>query len=319
MTNMSDVRDLSVVSYYIDKWESILNEVKYISTVDIFTLFQGDQEKLVVFISVVSDLQNELLLDYQKYLLGYFHAEESPLSILNRVLFYALWSALARLCEALQNQKDSRYEYLYKLNIPPATLFHDNNILSCAEIIQYIHCMTIDHHCLTQLPNPNTDQTNVQIREESQHPASMLLSTWSKEINDLLYIISILYSYPSIPIFAGGHLVSAEILKDPQLPLSNLPTFTNNICSACKINNLEYGVTDDIEQKEKLSCNCVFIQSNAINQTLHMHISTIRSQIIQRMAFLHGQICKCDIHKNNCIQDMENIENILPTKTISML
>jgi len=318
MISMSDTQKLSVISYYINKWESILHEVKYISTVDVFTLFRGDQEKLSTFISVLQDLQNELLLDYQKYLLNYFYNEESALSVINRVLFYSLWMSLARLSDAIQTKKDSRYEYLYHLNIPPATLFHESKILSCAEIIRYIHLMSIDNHCVTRSSKVELNtQKNDQL-QESQYPATMLLSVSSKRVNDLLHFISILYSYPSIPIYAGGYLASAEILKEPQISLLQLPSYINNICSACKINNLEYGITDEIEQKQKLPCNCIFIQSGTSNQTLHMHISTIRSQMIQRMAFLHGQICKCNIHKNNCIQDMENIEQILPTKTVNI-
>lgn len=311
---MSNVRQMDVISYYINKWESILSEVKYISTVDIVTLFQGDQAKLLMFTSVVKNLQNELVLDYRNYLLNYFHNEESSLSIITRVLFYSLWVSLARLLDAVENRHKSRYEYLYTLNIPPATLFHDN-IISCAEIIQYIHLMTINEYCIKRLSNINMDLNEKSHNlEESLMPENMLFCPSSKKVNDLLRFVSILYSFPSIPIYAGGSLTAAEILKEPQLSLITLPSYSNNICSACKINNLEYGITDDVEQRDKLPCNCVFIQSSKSNQTSHMQISTIRSQIIQRMAFLHGQICKCNIHKNNCIKDMTNIESIIPAK-----
>lgn len=309
---MSDVRELNVISCYIDKWESLLNEIKYVSTVDLFTLFRGDQDKLASFKSILKALQQELALDYEKYLSNYFHPEtgECPLSVINRVLFYAVWMALTRLLDVMENNnKYSSYEYLYKLNIPPPSLFHDNNILSCAELIRHIHLMVIDEHCLPSLKNK---------LELKQDPPNMVLSPFSEKVDDLLHFIAVLYSYPAIPIYAGGHLVSAEILKEPQLSLLKLPSYTNIICSACKINNLEYGITDEIEQKQKLQCNCVFIQSNLTNQTSHEHISTIRSQIIQRMAFLHGsQICQCNTHKSNCIQDMENIEKMLPTKVVS--
>ena len=315
---MSEVRDFSVISYYLDKWESILNEVKYISTVDLQTLFQENQENISTFKTVLIDLQGELLLDYQKYLLNYFHTEESALSIINRVLFYALWNAITRLYEAIQNANHHRYEYLYKLNIPPAKLFHDNIPPTLAELIRHIHIMTVDDHCTARLSKVHTN-TPIDQLQESENPSSMLLCITSKKVNDLLCTISILYSYPSIPIYARGHLVSSEIIKEPQLPLLKLPNYNNIICSACKINNLEYGITDDIEQKDKLRCNCVFIQSNIINQTLPMHVSTIRSQIIQRMAFLHSHICECYTHTQNCIQDMENIEKILPTKIVNMV
>lgn len=346
-------RQATIINGFINKWSVWLRRIKNASTMMPNDLLRNHNPQ--EFCEILRALKTELANDYQQYILQYFPTKhllpdaDIPQAVISRVAFYSVWRATCRLLEGLEaylcKEKITRHEtysYLAILNIPPSDLFHAPLGL-LADIVRKIHWKITEEH-LYRLSSSEDNTKFDLLVEQSADPDDMLFTLRNKSTNALIRHLAELDSYPSLPINMCGTIVSTsekeegqccELLQmGPDNPgrmidgASIIDYMKERVCSICKMENLSTGLTDDLEQRKRRPCNCVFSQKtgvdrNGIKESFYHHAYLTRSMMIQRLLLLtpkaipSGVGCKCIQHLKMVTTDMKRFKNIIDSLGIN--
>lgn len=341
-----------IITGFINKWSVWLRRIKNVSTMLPDDL--SHRQNLQDFCKVLRALKTELTNDYQEYLLQYFPTKNElpdadiPQAVVSRVAFYSVWRATCRLLDAVETYRCTEsitrydiYSYLAKINIPPSHIFHGPFPL-LADIVRNIHWNITEEHLYRLSTFVDNSKFNLLV-EESANPDDMLFTLRNKYTNDLLRHLAELDSYSSLPINMCGTIVSTsekegqcrELLQmGPDNPgamkcdTSFKDYMKERVCGICKMENLSIGLTDDMEQRKRRPCTCVFspqtgVDKNGVKESFYHHAFLTRSVMIQRLLLLtpngipKGVGCKCMHHVKMVTSDMETFKNTIDSLGIN--
>lgn len=290
-----------------------------------------------------------LINDYYEFISQAFVTDcvnhpDSLLAICAKYQFYKTFCVTYRLVKALAEVLQSRdlmdvrvsLNYFTQTLMPTDKLYHDtqNKPLVLANKINEVYRIAFAEHlnslCYPYKTSsmPQMYNSGITVNELDPYYRKLIdikemdILSYNKELNSLLKWSSEISSYPIIPPNLMGLLLSTRDkrtgrcgLLQPGLDNLLYKTGIDNptVCLHCKLLNLCVGHTDDIEQREKLKCYCLYKQNSVSckesdiykeDNTFLDNLTIINSQMCLHLLFLskeehvlQGYGCQCNDHK----------------------
>jgi hypothetical protein len=284
------------------------------------------------------------------------------IGICARYQFYKTFSIVCRVASAIHDylQNDNLIDhnlsliYFTKLLMPKARLYHNSKKepVVIANKLNYVYQIAFYEH-LSNLAYPfnipcnkKKYDFNIPLKSEKcksnkkKYTRDMILDmnivSNNYDLNNVLKWSAEISSYPVIPPDLLGSLISTSDKRKGKCDLllpgpDNSSHYTSLqdpvICLNCKFLNLCVGQTDDIEQRERLKCFCVWKEDSiyrqdgdvfkqdecfldnltAVNARTCLHLLFLRNNSL----FLPEYGCRCEEHKALFQKYVEKYYNLI--------